>query len=117
MRNADGSDDATCAKPDLSPSTRGFTGQEQVPGICAINFNARIYDPTLGKFLTPDSVTQSIFAMQVLNRYSYVGNNPLSLTDPTGHVFDLGEIALRFSGQFPSRVGSDRLWPGPGRGR
>ncbi len=61
MRNADGTDDASCNKPDLSPSTRGFTGQEQMPGVCLINLNARIYDPTLGKFLTPDSVVQSIY--------------------------------------------------------
>ncbi len=84
----------SCSKPDLSPSTRGFTGQEQMPGVCLINLNARIYDPTLGKFLTPDSVVQSIYGMQLLNRYSYVGNNPLSLTDPTGNVFGIDDILL-----------------------
>jgi RHS repeat-associated protein len=68
-----------------SSTTRGFTGQEMMDGVCLINFNARVYDPSLGRFMSPDSVTQSFYDMQMLNRYSYVGNNPLTLTDPTGN--------------------------------
>ncbi len=46
--------------------------------------NGRVYDPTLGRFLSADPIVQSQFNPQSLNRYSYVLNNPLSYTDPSG---------------------------------
>ena len=95
-RNADASDDTTCALPSTSPTTRGYTLQEEMPAVCLINYNARIYDPTLGRFLSPDSVTQNIYDMQLLNRFSYVGNNPLSFTDPTGHLFGIDDFFIAF---------------------
>jgi RHS repeat-associated protein len=84
-RNADGTP-ANCGAI-TSATTRGFTGQEMMDGLCTINFNARIYDPTLGRFMTADPTTETVYDLQILNRYSYVGNNPLSLTDPTGLCF------------------------------
>ena len=47
--------------------------------------NARLYDPTLGKFLSADTIIPSVSDTQSYNRYSYVKNNPLKYTDPTGH--------------------------------
>lgn len=47
--------------------------------------NGRIYDANLGCFLQADPHIQDPFDTQSLNRYSYVGNNPLSLNDPTGY--------------------------------
>jgi RHS repeat-associated protein len=82
-RNADGTA-AACGTVSSSAS-RGFTGQEMMDSVCFINFNARVYDPSLGRFMSADPVTQSFFNLQLLNRYSYVGNNPLSLTDPSGN--------------------------------
>ena len=84
-RNLDGSDDTTCSL--TSQTTRGYTGHEEIDAVCLINANARIYDPTLGRFMSPDSVVQDPYNLQLLNRYSYVGNNPLSLTDPSGMCF------------------------------
>jgi len=49
-----------------------------------IHMNGRVYDPTLGRFLSPDPFIQAPEFSQSLNRYSYVLNNPLSLTDPSG---------------------------------
>ena len=49
-----------------------------------INMNARMYDPKLGRFLQADSIVPDAGHSQAFNRYSYVLNNPLSLTDPTG---------------------------------
>lgn len=94
MRNADGSPDTVCGLPDASQSTRGFTGQEQMARVCLVNLNARIYDPTLGRFLSPDSVTQDLYNLQVLNRYSYCGNNPLSFTDPSGNIFGVDDLIV-----------------------
>jgi RHS repeat-associated protein len=88
MKLAGGGNDTNCALPQVpsgSPTTRGFTGQEQMPNICADNFNARVYNPLLGRFLSPDSVIPDTYAPQSLNRYTYVDNMPLSVTDPTGH--------------------------------
>ena len=46
--------------------------------------NGRIYDPLLGRFLSADLVVQNPDSLQSYNRYSYVMNNPLTLTDPSG---------------------------------
>ena len=49
-----------------------------------IHMNGRVYDPTLGRFLSADPTMQFPKNMQNYNRYSYVLNNPLSYTDPSG---------------------------------
>jgi hypothetical protein len=46
----------------------------------------RIYDPMIGRFLTPDPFVQFPFNGQSLNRYSYALNNPLRYTDPSGFI-------------------------------
>ena len=46
--------------------------------------NGRVYDPLLGRFLSPDPVVSGPGGSQGWNLYAYVGNNPLSRTDPTG---------------------------------
>ena len=43
-----------------------------------------MYDPLAGRFMTADPVTQAPFWSQGLNRYSYVFNNPINNTDPSG---------------------------------
>ena len=65
-----------------------------------VNMNGRLYDPTLGRFLSPDNYVQEPGNSQSFNRYSYCLNNPLKYTDPSGELFgidDLG-IALTFAG-------------------
>jgi hypothetical protein len=47
--------------------------------------NGRIYDPELGRMLSPDPYVQVPEYSQNFNRYSYVLNNPLNKTDPTGY--------------------------------
>ena len=46
--------------------------------------NGRIYDPLLGRFLSPDMYVQAPDFTQSHNRYSYCLNNPLMFTDPSG---------------------------------
>lgn len=89
MRNNDGSPDQSCSLPvtarNTAQTSRGYTGQEQMPEVCLVNYNARIYDPQIGRFLSGDPKLQDINNLQDFNRYTYVYNNPLSLTDPSGY--------------------------------
>ena len=64
---------------------RGFTGHEMLDNVNLIHMNGRVYDPVLGRFLSVDPVFQFPENTQSLNPYSYVLNNPLSATDPTGY--------------------------------
>jgi len=50
--------------------------------------NGRVYDPCQGRFLSPDVLVQSPDFTQDYNRYSYVLNNPLKYTDPSGYLPD-----------------------------
>ena len=52
--------------------------------------NGRVYDPALGRFLSPDPNIQFVADLQSYNRYSYVLNNPLRYTDPTGYYGSTG---------------------------
>ncbi|RJE73822.1 hypothetical protein BGP78_17785 [Pseudoalteromonas sp. MSK9-3] len=66
---------------------QGFTGHEMLNGLNVIHMNGRIYDPTIGRFLQADPHIQAPSNSQSYNRYSYVLNNPLSYTDPSGYFF------------------------------
>jgi RHS repeat-associated protein len=65
---------------------RGFTGHEWLPWFNMYNMNGRLYDPVVGRFLSPDPVIQDPLATQEYNRYSYCLNNPLKYSDPTGYI-------------------------------
>ncbi|NHA13913.1 RHS repeat-associated core domain-containing protein, partial [Thioalkalivibrio sp. XN279] len=64
--------------------TRGFTGHEHLDQVGLIHMGGRVYDPEIGRFLSPDPFVQFPASTQGFNRYAYVGNNPLSYTDPSG---------------------------------
>jgi RHS repeat-associated protein len=100
-RNPDG----TAANPasfDLPFGHREFTAQEQVPNVGLVNMNGRLYDPSLGRFLSPDPNIQFVSDLQSYNRYSYAGNNPLRYTDPTG--FFWSEIGGFFKKYFSNPI-------------
>jgi RHS repeat-associated protein len=63
---------------------RGFTGHEHLPRFGLVNMNARLYDPVLGRFLTPDPYVQLPDRVMSLNRYAYAMDNPLSYVDENG---------------------------------
>ncbi|MGC6471094.1 MAG: FG-GAP-like repeat-containing protein [Flavobacteriales bacterium] len=70
---------------------RGYTGHEYLPQFSLIHMNGRLYDPYLGRMLSPDNFVHTDFGTQGYNRYSYVANNPLKYTDPSGeHPFLIG---------------------------
>jgi RHS repeat-associated protein len=62
---------------------RLYTGQRDMASLGIYDYAARFYGPGLGRFIQPDTFTPG--GPQGLNRYSYVLNNPVDSTDPTGH--------------------------------
>jgi len=62
-----------------------FTSQELDSETGLYHYGARCYDPALGRFTTADSIVPDPTNPQSLNRYSYVQNNPIKYTDPSGH--------------------------------
>ena len=67
-------------------SSRGFTGQENLDRTGFVHMNGRVYDPQIGRFLSPDPIVQSPTYSQSWNRYGFVMNSPMSFTDPSGFV-------------------------------
>ncbi len=68
-----------------------FTDQEQDTSTGLYNYDARLYDPGLGMFISADSIVQDWHDPQSLNRYAYCRNNPLKYVDPDGHAFVMAQ--------------------------
>lgn len=64
---------------------RGFTDHEHLDDAELIHMNGRVYDYNLGRFLSVDPFIQEPGNSQSMNPYSYIMNNPLSGTDPSGY--------------------------------
>ena len=65
---------------------RTYTGQVSDEALTGLMFyNARYYDPLLRRFISPDTIVPDPGNPQDLNRYTYVRNNPVMYTDPSGH--------------------------------
>lgn len=80
---------------------RGYTGHEHLQEFGLINMNARLYDPAIGRFLSPDPYVQMPENSQNFNRYSYCLNNPLKYTDESGEfIFTalLGPVGIILDG-------------------
>ena len=70
-----------------SITLRGYTGHEQLDELALVHMGGRIYDPVIGRFLQADPFVQQPNNIQSFNRYSYVMNNPLNKTDPSGYIW------------------------------
>jgi len=97
---------------------RGFTGHEHYPEFKIINMNARLYDPVIGRFFSPDNFVQIPEFTQAYNRYSYCLNNPLKYRDPTGNRYNpvynhegkyLGETSEGFTGKVLMYSGTENI--------
>jgi RHS repeat-associated protein len=67
--------------------TNTYTGQEQDEFGGLIYYNARWYDPEIGRFISEDPAAANPGDPLSINRYIYCRNNPLVYVDPTGELF------------------------------
>ena len=89
-------------------SSVGYAGKpsDSVTGL--YYFGARFYDPTVERFITEDSVSGAREDPLSLNRYIYARDNPLGITDPTGHDWwsTLTQAVSNAASTFVSKVSS-----------
>jgi RHS repeat-associated protein len=71
-----------------------YTGQRAEAGFRLMDYNARYYDPGLGRFVSADTVVPQAGNPQALNRYAYTANNPLKYVDPSGNCHGLSGAAF-----------------------
>jgi RHS repeat-associated protein len=108
-----------------NPSGYHFTGKERDTESGNDYFGARYYASSMGRWLSPDPLYLELHRLtdpQQLNLYSYVRNNPLSLTDPDGHDIAIkcadkancttatDQVNARKDGQFKVEIGKDGKW-------
>ncbi len=94
---------------DLSATNRyrrGFTDHEHLNEQQLIHMNGRIYDYNVGRFMSVDPFIQAPSSTQSINPYSYIMNNPLAGTDPTGYVSKCNQNPTCQMQSFFSSVGS-----------
>jgi RHS repeat-associated protein len=82
-RYPNGADDPAGAI--TSETTRGFTSQEELSVTGLVHLNGRVYDTLMARMMSADPTVPDALNPQAWNRYSYVGNDPLTFTDPTGY--------------------------------
>ena len=87
---------------------RGFCMHEHYRDFGLINMSGRMYDPLVGRMLSPDIVIQNPEYSQSYHRYSYCFNNPLRFTDPSGYVvrniWPNREVEFKFADPSPKRL-------------
>jgi len=98
---------------------RGYTGHEALDNVMLIHMNGRVFDPAIGRFLSPDPYDDGPDSTQGWNRYAYVHGRTMSATDPSGFIGVDGpsisplDTALRWGVQTAIQVLGDVFSGGP----
>ena len=81
-----------------------YTGQLQQADINLYYYNARYYDPALGRFVQSDTMVPRVGSSEAMDRYSYAANNPIIYNDPSGHCYNYStpEAAARCNAYWAS---------------
>lgn len=72
------------ADKDDTYNTQWFTGKQEDKNLGIDYSGARYYDPTIGRFLSPDPQGFSESNPLTFNEYMYANDNPYKFIDPTG---------------------------------
>jgi RHS repeat-associated protein len=106
---------APATNPDLTD--RSYTGHRQNDDIGLIYMNARYYLPYMNRFISADTIVPDPTNPQQFNRYTYVLNNPLRFTDPTGRCavgdsacWALADELYSQYGWYMVGLGSNGIW-------
>jgi len=70
----------------ISKTDRQYTGQINESELGLYFYNARYYDPDLGRFTSADTIVPQPGNPPDWDRYAYVRNNPVNYIDPSGHM-------------------------------
>ena len=73
---------------------RSYTGHEELPWFGLLNANARLYDPYMGRFLSPDPLLAISGDPLDFNPYVYARNNPCRYVDRNGEIWWLVGAAI-----------------------
>ncbi len=76
--------------PTPAGQQEGFAGHDNLSDTGLVDMEGRVYDPEVGNFLSPDPNVQYPYSSQGYDRYIYVNDNPLSLSDPSGYWSEAG---------------------------
>ena len=73
------------------PSQMRFTGQYQAEAGLYF-YGTRWYDSALGRFIQPDTIIPDPNETKAFDRFSYVANNPITYSDPSGHCWGVASF-------------------------
>jgi len=97
------------------PTPFQYTGEPRDSETGLVYLRARSYDPTVGRFMQADPLRKSAPGVGGWNRYAYVGNNPIRLTDPSGLCVNSVCQSPQSNANTGSlwRIGSRRIFTSP----